>query len=48
MLDAWVQVWGLLNLAKFNVDLDTSCNWVWEHTWWIFFNAKEKSIFSYA
>jgi hypothetical protein len=26
MMDAWVQVWGLLDLVKFNMNLD-ACNW---------------------
>jgi hypothetical protein len=27
MMDAWVQVWGLLDLVKFNMNLDGFCNW---------------------
>lgn len=43
----WILVIGfhMLNLVKFNVDLDTSCNWAQKHTWWILKSTKETSIF---
>ncbi len=45
MMDACVQAWGLLNLATFNMDLDTFCNWAQKHTWWILKSTKETSFF---